>query len=225
LFPKYASWKNTAAKAVPLSAVIEPLDNGHPLRNNRAEETTTPDDGRSGEKSMAAKDTFTIRRAFLVPLGLLLMAQIALLAVGVVQGQTMGRTLLLGAIVFALGALFSENLFRRIELDDETITVWRLFRKKNLRFGEITALEAVALRGRVFFTLWRGEEFLLITNAYGSFPDLAALLVSRVPGGAVSEEAGQIAGDIPRHNGPIFIGWVAVVFSFLILWRQLTVGI
>jgi hypothetical protein len=174
---------------------------------------------------MAAKETFTIRRAFLVPLGLLLVAQIALLAVGVVQGQTMGRTVLLGAIVFALGGLFTENLFRRIELDDQIITVWRLFRQKTRRFGDITALEAVALRGRVFFTLWRGEEFLLIANAYDRFPELAALLVSRVPGGVVSGEARQIAGDLPRNNGPVFIGWVAVVFSLLILWRQLTVGI
>jgi hypothetical protein len=195
------------------------------LQKNRAGEITTPDDGRSGKKFMAAKDTFTIRRAFLVPLGLLLMAQIALLAVGVVQGQAMGRTVLLGAIVLALGGLFTENLFRRIELDDEIITVWRLFRQKTLRIGEITALEAVALRGRVFITLWRGEEFLLIANAYGSFPELVALLVSRVPGGVVSDEARQIAGDLPRNNGPIFIGWVAVVFSLLILWRQLTVGI
>ena len=171
---------------------------------------------------MAEKTTFGIRRAFQVPLGLLLVSQACMLGLGIVQKQAPGRTIALSVIVLLLGGLFVENLFRRIVLNQDSITAYRFFRQRTLRFAEMTALEAVALRKRVFTTLWVDDRFLLISNAYESFPALFATLVNRAPKGTVSEDALRLAGDPPRYNGHVLICWVALLFSLLIIWQQLT---
>jgi uncharacterized membrane protein len=170
---------------------------------------------------MSDKLTFTIRRAFLIPLGLLLIAQILLLAVSIAQGQATARIILIGGIVLLMGGLFVENLFRRLVMDEETITAFRLFRRRTLRFSELTSLEAVTLRRRIFISLWKDEKFLLISNAYAGFSALFAGLVSRVPREIVSEEAFRLAEDPPQFNGHVVICWMALLFSLLVLWQQL----
>lgn len=172
---------------------------------------------------MPDKMTFTIRRVFLIPLGLLLLTQILLLTVCLVQGQTGSRPLVLGAIVIVLGALFAENLSRRIDLSEGSIAIKRLFRRKVLPYRELTGVEAVVLRRRAFITLWKDDNFLLVSNAYERFPTLTAELIRRVPEGVISEEAVPILENPPRYNGHTFICWVALFFSLLILWRQLSI--
>ncbi|MEZ4601426.1 MAG: hypothetical protein R2940_16680 [Syntrophotaleaceae bacterium] len=171
---------------------------------------------------MAEKSTFGIRRAFQVPLGLLLVSQASMLGIGIVRNQAPGRLIAIGVIVLLLAGLFTENLFRRIVLDQESITAFRWFRRRILRFSDLTALEAVVMRKRVFTTLWVDDRFLLISNAYERFPALLAALVNRAPKEAVAEEALRLAGDPPRYNGHVFFCWVALLFSLLILWQQLT---
>ena len=171
---------------------------------------------------MADKMIFTIRRIFLIPLGLLLLTQILLLGVCLVQGQTAGRSMLTGAIVLVLGVLFAENLFRRVDLTETGISICRLFRRKELQYKELTGVEAVTLRKRVFITLWKEDDFLLVSNAYKNFPILTAELTRRIPEGIISEEAAPILADPPSFHGHTFICWMALGFSLLILWKQLS---
>lgn len=173
---------------------------------------------------MTEKLVFTIRRAFLIPLGLLLLVLVALLAVCRVQGEAAGKMILLGGMVLLVGVLFLENLFRRLELSEAAILARRWFRNQELRYGDLTSMEAVSLRRRVFITLWKGDRFLLISNAYGDFVGLFAALLRRVPGEVVADDAVRLADNPPRHNGPVVACWIAVLFSLLVLYRQLAVG-
>lgn len=168
--------------------------------------------------------TFTVRRAFLLPLGLLLLVQLALLIVTLVQGQPMSKSLFVGGVVVVLAALLVENSMRRIELDEEGITSCRIGRRRRVRFVDLTEVEAVCIRKRLFVTLWVGESFMLVTNAYADFATLFRHLLQRVPRDLVSEEVQDLADAPPRHNGNIVLCWVAVVFSGLILFRQLSGG-
>jgi len=170
---------------------------------------------------MTESMTFTVRRAFLLPVGLLLLVQLALLIVTLLQNQPPSKSLFVGGVVVVLAALLLENSLRRIELDAEGITVCRIGRRRRVRFAELTEVEAVCIRKRLFVTLWVGESFLLVTNAYGDFATLFQVLLQRVPPGLVSEEVKGLAAAPPRHNGNIVLCWVAVVFSALILVRQL----
>jgi hypothetical protein len=168
--------------------------------------------------------SFTIRRALLLPLGLLLLVQLALLIVSVFQGQPLNKCLFVGGVVLVLAGLLANNLLRRIELDDEGITVCRIGRRRRMLFADLTEVEAVCLRKRLFVTLWVDESFLLLTNAYGNVDTLFQLLLQRVPSGLASDEVQEVVGNPPRHNGNIIVCWFAVVFSLLILCRQSLAG-
>lgn len=173
---------------------------------------------------MTERICFTIRRALLLPLGLLLLVQLALLIVAVFQGQPLNKSLFVGGVVLVLAGLLANNWLRRIELDDEGITVCRIGRKRRVLFADLTEVEAVCLRKRLFVTLWVGESFLLLTNAYGDAANLFRLLLQRVPSGLVSDEVEGLVENPPRHNGNIVVCWFAVVFSLLILCRQFLGG-
>ncbi len=173
---------------------------------------------------MTERRGFILRRALLLPLGLLLLVQIVLLVVSLLQEQPLNRSLFVGGVVLVLAGLMADSLLRRIELDEAGITVCRIGRKKRLLFADLTEVEAVCLRKRLFVTFWVGESFLLVTNAYGDAATLLRLLLQRVPSGLVSDEVQGLVKNPPRHNGNIVVYWFAVVFSLLILCRQFLAG-
>jgi hypothetical protein len=174
--------------------------------------------------SMTERMSFTVRRALLLPLGLLLLVQIALLVVSLLQGQPLNKSLFAGGVVLVLAGLLADNLLRRIDLDEAGITVCRIGRKKRMLFADLTEVEAVCLRKRLFVTLWVGESFLLVTNTYGDAATLFRLLLQRVPSGLANDEVQGLVENPPRHNGNIVVCWFAVIFSLLILCRQFLAG-
>ncbi|APG28067.1 hypothetical protein A7E78_09590 [Syntrophotalea acetylenivorans] len=173
---------------------------------------------------MTERMSFTIRRALLLPLGFLLLVQLALLVVSLLQGQPTGKILFVGGVVVLLAGLLADNLLRRIELDEEGITVCRIGRRRRMLFADLTEVEAVCLRKRLFVTLWVGESFLLVTNAYGGVAALFESLLQRIPSGLVSDEVKGLVEAPPCHNGNIIVCWFAVVFSLLILCQQFLAG-
>ncbi|MCD4689613.1 MAG: hypothetical protein K8R55_09830 [Desulfuromonadaceae bacterium] len=173
---------------------------------------------------MPERMSFTIRRAMLLPLGLLLVVLLALLVVSMLQGQPMNKSLFVGGVVLVLAGVLADKLSRRIELDDEGITSCRIGRRRRMLFADLTEVEAVCIRKRLFITLWVDESFLLLTNAYGDAATLFKLLLQRVPSGRVSDELEGLVENPPRHNGNIVVCWFAVIFSLLILFRQFLNG-
>ncbi len=173
---------------------------------------------------MPERMSFTIRRAMLLPLGLLLVILLALLVVSMLQGQPLNKCLFVGGVVLLLAGVLADKLSRRIELDDEGITSCRIGRRRRMLFADLTEVEAVCIRKRLFITLWVDESFLLLTNAYGDAASLFKLLLQRVPSGVVSDEVEGLVENPPRHNGNIVVCWFAVVFSLLILCRQFLNG-
>lgn len=167
---------------------------------------------------------FHVRRAFLVPLGFLLLVQLTLLVAALVQDQPPGRSLFVGAVVLVLALVLAASLSRRIEVDTEGLSVWRFGARRQVRFADLTQIEAVSIRRRLFITLWVDESFLLVTNAYGDFATLFRVLLQRAPQDVISDEVRELAVDPPRHNGNIVLCWIAVAFSLLILVRQLLGG-
>jgi hypothetical protein len=165
--------------------------------------------------------TFTIRKAFLIPLGLLLALVFALFGVCLWQGQPTAKIVVLGLIIFPVALLFFESLARRIVVGEEEVTLFKLLRKKTLRLAEVTEVETVQVRKRVFLTLCAGDEFVILSNAYADFPALVAALLGRVSPEAVSEETDRMAANPPMKSTDIVSCWLAVALLAFILYVQL----
>jgi hypothetical protein len=176
----------------------------------------------AGERNIVtAPQTFSIRKSFLIPLGLLLAQCATLFALCLVQGQPMAKTVILGFIIFPVAVLFVESVFRRAVVGAEDVTVFKFLRRKSLQFSEMTAVETIMVRKRAFLTLCAGEEFLILSNAYADFPALVAALLRRVPAEAVSEETRKMAEAPPSKSTDIVSCWLGVALLAFILYIQL----
>ena len=83
------------------------------------------------------------------------------------------------------------------------------------------AFDTVEVRRRVFLTLSAGDDFLILSNAYARFPELASALLARVPNQIVSEETRTMAAAPPAKNGDIVSCWIATAVMIGIIVIQL----
>lgn len=173
--------------------------------------------------SAPAGQTFTIRRAFLWPLGMLAILLLTLLLVGLRQGQPPVKSGLLALMLILVGTLFVSSLGRRLVLESDRLLVCRLGRCKSLELGQLTAADSVQVRKRIFLTLCAGEQVVILSNAYRQFSHLVQNLILRMPAHLVTERLRQLAAA-PQSNRDILSCWIAVAVVAAILWHQVQTG-
>ncbi len=163
---------------------------------------------------------FVIRRLFLLPLGILVLLLFALLAVTLMKGGEVGKAVILGCLILPVVLLFVESFFRKAEVGPEGVTVRKLLRTRHIPFGELTALDLVQVRKRAFLTLSTEEHFMILSNAYGGFPDLVMAVIDRAPAEVVTEELRQTGAKVPMKSSDIVSCWLAVALVAFILFLQ-----
>jgi len=171
--------------------------------------------------SLAGVESFRIRRAFLIPLALLVGLLMALLLTVLSKGAPQGQVIILTVIIFPSVILLVESLFRRIAVSADGLVAHKLLRDKTIPFVEVTAVDLVQVRKRAFITLSRENDFLIISNAYERFPELVRLLLARVPEAAVTPETREQGQNAPVKSSDIVSCWLAVVLVAFILYLQL----
>jgi len=165
---------------------------------------------------------FTIRRSFLLPLGILLFLALLLLTVVLVQGQPTIKAVLLGVMILPVAGLFIESFFRRIGITAEAVTAFKPLRQKVLNFSDIVSVDTIQVKKRVFLTLSSEDHFLIISNAYADFPELVKSLLPKVTAEAISEETTKMAADPPTKSSDILSCWLGVLLLAIILVLQFT---
>jgi hypothetical protein len=145
----------------------------------------------------------------------------ALFVVCLVKEEPVAKVFILGFIMLPVVVLFVESLFRRAELTGDGVVVFKLLRRKELKFAELTSVETVQVRKRVFLTLCAGDDFLILSNAYANFPVLVQSLLASVPAAAITEETRQMAAAPPVKSTDVISCWLAVALLAFILYIQL----
>lgn len=168
----------------------------------------------------ATEQTFCIRHAFLLPLGLLLGLCVTTVLVGLLRHHPGTQMALLAGMTVPVLVLFAESVFRQIHLGADTITVRKLLRRKTLHLSEVTEVDTILVRKRAFVTLSTSDDFLILSNAYARFPALIAALLQRVPAGTISAETRAMADNPPVKSSDIITCWFTVVLMTLILYLQ-----
>jgi hypothetical protein len=154
-------------------------------------------------------------------MGLLIVLTITLLGISIMQRQPVGKVIILAGLILPLVALFVESAFRRVVVDHDRVTAYRPFRQRQVRFADVTSLESVRVRSRVFLTLVAGDDdFLIISNSYEHFAELLQELADAVPQGTVTEETEQLLQQPPQRQADIFTAWFAVIALIYILIAQ-----
>lgn len=163
---------------------------------------------------------FVIRRSLQLPISLLLLLTAVLLVVTIVQGQPVGKTVILGAMLLPLALLCAEVWMRRIRVTPDSVTARKLGRSKTLRFADLTAFESVVVRRRYYLSLSTEDDFLIISNAYAGFSELLELLLQLTPPQVVSEEVERLAKEPLRRPTDMLSSWIGVLVLLAILYLQ-----
>lgn len=163
---------------------------------------------------------YVIRRAFLLPLGLMLTLGLALGAIVVIQHQPLVKLLVLGCVLIPLCVVFVVSLFRRIEVDADGLRAVRFGQLTAFRWDEITALETVRVRQRAFLTVCAGEDFIIVSNMYSKFPQLIKTILEHAPTGTASEETLQMAQAPPVKHSDIVILWLLTALMAWLILQQ-----
>jgi hypothetical protein len=159
-----------------------------------------------------SQHVYTIRRAFLIPLGVDAFLLFCLFVISLLpQGSTTER-LVFAIFFFPSCYLFLESLFRRVTVDDGGIVLRRLWREKRVPWGGITHVGGLSLHKKVYILLTTVKGFFIVSNAYGGFSDLAEEIVSHVDLTRVEEEVRIQAGRSPSGIAHIVMAWIAAVF-------------
>lgn len=164
---------------------------------------------------------FSIRKSFLLPLGLVLILSLSLLIICIVQQQPTAKIIILTAMLVPISILFLESSLRRVILDEEALVVRKLFRQKRLVYTDITSVDTVQVRRRAFLSISTEPDFVILSNSYADFASLLEQLLKRVPASVISTETEQMAKAPPTKSSDIFSAWLAVGLLLLILYVQL----
>ena len=153
----------------------------------------------------------TIRRAFIIPLGVDSFLLFCLLVVSLLpQGSTTER-LVFAFFFFPSCYLLLDSVFRRVTVDDKGIALRRLWREKGVPWEGITHIGGLILRKKVYILLTTVKGFFIVSNAYEGFPELTEEILSHVDPTMVEEEVRLQAGRSPSGIAHIVMAWIAAL--------------
>ncbi|NCO53648.1 MAG: hypothetical protein GW875_16390 [Deltaproteobacteria bacterium] len=170
---------------------------------------------------MVALPTFKIRRNFLLALGLTLLLLLVLLGVCVAQQEKTAKIVILVALTVPVLAIFAESVWREIRFLPDGLVARRLLRSRKIAYDQITAVDTVRVRRRIFVSLSTEADFLIFSNNYENFAQLLDCLQGRIPPGVVSEETRELRQQLPLKNQDLFSVWFAALAVLLVLYVQL----
>jgi len=164
---------------------------------------------------------FSIRKSFLVPLGLVVLLTLTLLVCCIFLQVPLAKTLILGVFTLPIILLFIESSLRRVSIDNEGVQIHKPLRNKRISYAEMTAIDTVLVRKRAFISLSSDADFIIFSNSYENFGELLKALLSNAPEKVISEETLQLADNPPEKSSDVFSAWVAVAVLALIIYVQL----
>ncbi len=165
--------------------------------------------------------TYTIRKSFLLPLGLVTLLSFALLITAIYLQLPTAKILILSVFLLPVSVIFIESSRRKVHVTADGVEISKLFRNKRLSYAELTDIDTIQVRKRVFVSLSSENDFIIISNSYEHFGELLKQLVKNVQDQVISDRTRELAENPPKKCGDIFSAWIAVAVLTLIIFVQL----
>jgi len=156
----------------------------------------------------------------LLPMGLVVLFSFILLVSALYLGLPTAKVIILVIFLIPVCLLFAESKCRKTIISDEAIEVQKLFRCKRISYAELTDIDTIQMRKRVFVSLSSENDFLILSNSYDRFGEMLKEIIARAPDSIISDKAKQLADIPPKKCSDIFSAWLAVAVLVLIICVQ-----
>lgn len=175
----------------------------------------------SNRENTMEPTTYSIRKSFLLPLGLVVLLSFILLFSALFLSLPLAKVIILGAFLVPVCLLFAESSLRRVKVGDSSVEVHKLLRNKQIDYSELTSVDTIQVRKRAFVSLSSENDFLILSNSYDHFGQMLKQLVQKAPNSVVSDETREMADNPPSKCSDVFSAWLAVAVLALIIFVQL----
>ena len=160
-------------------------------------------------------------RALLVPLAVDLSLVFVLFFISLcVGGSTMERVVFI-IIFILLFFIFLELIFREVNVGDDSIKIKKLFRKKELKWEDITNIDAVIIRKRVYLLLSTTTGFHVLSNVYEKFAVLLQEIVDNIDREKVDNKVKDILNHPIKKISNVILAWFAAIVLLGIIYARL----
>lgn len=116
---------------------------------------------------------------------------------------------------------YAESLYRMVQTGDEGIMIRKLFRKRELRWADITHVGALVLRKKAYLLLTTVKGFYILSNAYEKYSVLVGDIIIHVDKEKVEEEARRQHEHPVKNISDIVMTWVTAIVLLGIIATKL----
>ena len=155
--------------------------------------------------------TYTTRRGFLIPFSLALLLLLVLLIISVFDRTFPLEVVVLAIICLPTLYIFLESVWRRTTIGSDGVRIRKLFRERHLPWEDITNIDILTVRKKVYLLLTTTKGFHALANSHGNFTSLVRDIVGHVDQEKI-EEGVQDAIEHPVVRiSDVVSAWLASV--------------
>jgi len=169
---------------------------------------------------LMGENVFRIRRAFIVPLVIVIVLLFILLVISSFKGQAWERIILAAFFVFT-SFLSIEVMRRELLLSESGLIIKKFFRVKEFSWDQITHLGIVRLGKKVYFLLTTVKGFHFFSNLVEDHARLVRLLDERLGAEKVEEEVRNYLEQPVERLSLIVMSWVYVAVILAVIFFKL----
>lgn len=169
------------------------------------------------------QNIYRIRRSFVISLSLVVFLFLVLLLITLLlKGAPLEKKIFILIFIPVLYA-YVESLYRKVSTGEQGIMIRKVFRKKELRWEDITHVGALVLRKRSYLLLTTTKGFYILSNAYENYSSLIGDIIIHLDNEKVEEEVRK-QHELPAKNiSDIVMIWFTIVVLLGIIATKLFV--
>ncbi len=158
---------------------------------------------------METNRTYKVRKHFLVPFCIDVALLFILLVISFLTESTQTERIVLALVFLPLLLILLESASRETTIAETGITIKKFMRTKKLTWEDITNLDTMSVRKKVYLLLTTTRGFYILANSHENFTSMVRDIVDGVGREKVEERVhGMIAHPVKRLSD-IMSSWIA----------------
>jgi hypothetical protein len=155
--------------------------------------------------------TYTTRRTFLLPFALVSLLLVVLLIISSIDRAFPPEIVVLAIVCVPVFYILLESIWRRTTIEPDGVRIRKLFRERYLLWEEITNIDVLAVRKKVYLLLTTTKGFHALANSHGQFTSLVRDIVGHVDPGKVEARVLDVIEHPVARISDVVSTWIAAV--------------
>lgn len=164
-----------------------------------------------------AANTYRARKEFLFPLALDLILLFLLIVISFFTRAIPAEMFILFVVFIGLLYIFLESFFLETTIGDKGIAIKKFLRGKELSWNDITNVDTMTVRKKVYLLLTTTKGFHILSNNHGDFYSMVSDVIGHIDGERVEEGVRITAQEPVTRKSDIISSWLAAIILIAVI--------